>query len=241
MAAFTILTHGNDPPVEASVGLPAQTPATAPPPSAKRRPTTHEPAREASDAAIDEMPLPQVVLQLPDLKASSGWSERFRLPITSALYWVALAVGALLALWLLSGGSKPFKRSADDAPAWKQPAAEPSGGHRAPWRGNSASAPPEMPRWQNSPQETKSSPMDIAPSAAPSAESQPPATPGAAPDATPYPGAPYLPSTDQSSSSSQALGDVRTARGGQTQWDGTAAPIPPGSAAPLGISSPVQP
>lgn len=226
MTAFTILTHGNDPPADASVGIPA------PPAGPIRRSIPVEPAPGVSeDAGFEEASLPHVVLQLPDLKTSGHWSRSLKFPLATPLYWIVLALGAVLALWLITSGKKPPKQSMSDAPAWSQqnPVHAPSTART--WGGTAP-----MPRWQANDQETTWNPSQ-SPSRAtqPGPElGQPSVSPSDSPDATAPRDPPYVP-TD-AVQSGEASGDIRTARGGDTRWDGSSNPVQPGEAAPLGIT-----
>lgn len=231
MTSFTILTHGNDPPAEASVGVPA------PPPGAKRRPIPLEPARTATDVGgLEDAALPEVVLQLPDLKTSVGWTRGVRLPVATALYWVALILGGLLALWLITSGRKSASQSTSEAPAWNQQSPTQPPNTSGTWGQSPINNAPPMPRWQASGSSVNSN-SSQPPVQAPQGGAEPvqtPMSPGESPDAVAPQGPAFAPF--DAAQSTPVSGDIRTARGGETRWDGTSRAVQPGEAAPLGIS-----
>lgn len=71
---------------------------------------------------LDDAPLPQTVLRLPDLAAAmKRFSER-KLSAGSVAQWVGIGLGGLLALWLIFGGRRAPAPQAVEAPAWTPPA-----------------------------------------------------------------------------------------------------------------------
>jgi hypothetical protein len=84
--------------------------------------------------AAEDSALPEVVLRIPDLAtaAPSQRAERFR--YASQIYWVAVVLGGLLAMWLILSGKKPAERSMDEAPAWSGPTQATSEAPPAPYR-----------------------------------------------------------------------------------------------------------
>ncbi|HEY2893659.1 MAG TPA: hypothetical protein VGJ16_05590 [Pirellulales bacterium] len=86
-------------------------------------------ARVASTGEPRHRAEPQLVLSLPDLDAIDGAEAIVRLPLASHAYWVFIALGALLAGWLILSGKKQPDRPMDEAPAWSNSpaAAQPAG------------------------------------------------------------------------------------------------------------------
>jgi hypothetical protein len=84
--------------------------------------------------AAEDPALPEVVLRIPDLAtaAPSQRTERFR--YASQIYWFAIVLGGLLAMWLILTGKKPAERSMDEAPAWSGPTQATSDAPPAPYR-----------------------------------------------------------------------------------------------------------
>jgi hypothetical protein len=161
----------------------------------------------------------KVVMQLPDLsipiKAAPGRREQ----IKNLAFWISIALGAMLALYLIVGGSKRAEAPSDEAPAWTAPSAPhieaPAASPQATDAPQSGAAQP-APSWPNAPGQTS-----IPSAEAPAVQDGAAVAPG--PDATN--GAP----------------GIRTAQRSDTRWDGTAPRAHPGQASPLGISTSVQP
>ncbi|MBI3839769.1 MAG: hypothetical protein HY288_17745 [Planctomycetia bacterium] len=65
----------------------------------------------------------QIVLRLPDLTSSQP--SALRLLIVPQLFWVAIVLGAVLAIVLIWGGKKPVQQAVKEAPAWTS---------QAPWQ-----------------------------------------------------------------------------------------------------------
>lgn len=65
------------------------------------------------------------VLRLPDLAAAVKRMPRPQFNIVQIAQWVGIALGALLALWLIFGGRGPSSATESDAPPWAPPAAAP--------------------------------------------------------------------------------------------------------------------
>jgi len=84
--------------------------------------------RSASTAGPRHRPEPQVVLRLPDLEAIDEAQSIGGLRLASHAYWVLIALGALLAGWLILSGKNETARPMDEAPAWSNsPASQPAG------------------------------------------------------------------------------------------------------------------
>ena len=114
MAAFSILAHDAEVPTN-SVEAPTASTAGNRPGSGTQ---TISELRLSDSGTADDALLPGVVLQLPDLAASLQSRPIARFRYASQIYWVTIALGALLAVWLILTGKKPVERTMDDAPAW---------------------------------------------------------------------------------------------------------------------------
>jgi hypothetical protein len=223
MASFPILTR--------ETALHEKQDAHEPAVLAYRRDPMRESANEPYRApksitemgGLDEIPLPAVVLQLPDLKATSYLRRGGRIPFASHAYWAALVLGALLALWLALSGRKPAERPTEEAPTWTGQATPPADRAISTWGDNTGerSAPPL--KWRASDTDTGANTQE-------SPETSAPALPAI--DTAP-------PIADGAVAPSQQSEAIRTARGGETRWDGTSNRIQPSQAAPLGITTPV--
>jgi hypothetical protein len=66
---------------------------------------------------------------LPDLEAIDEAQPIGGLRLASHAYWVLIALGALLAGWLILSGKNETARPMDEAPAWSNPpaASQPAG------------------------------------------------------------------------------------------------------------------
>lgn len=234
MASFPILTRET----ELRDKLDAHEPAVL---AYRRGPlleAANEPYRTPRSVAevggLDEIQLPAVVLQLPDLKSASYLRRGGRIPLASHAYWVALVLGALFALWLALSGRKPAERPTEEAPTWTGQATPTADRAISTWGDNAGTPSAPAPKWRASDtdtgatahESTTASPYDAptqsVPARSPAASSE--SAPGAV-EAS----APVLPGAQP----------IRTARGGETRWDGTSSRIQPSEAAPLGITTPV--
>lgn len=223
MASFPILTRDT----ERHDKLEAHEPAVL----AYRRGPSLEPAGDpfraprsiADVGGLDKIPLPAVVLQLPDLKSTSYLRRGGRIPFASHAYWVALVVGALFALWLVLSGPKPVEPPTEEAPAWTGQAAPSADRAISTWGANTGEPSAPAPKWRASDTDTGATAhesLETAAPALPAIETAPPMADGA-----------VMPS--------QPSEVIHTARGGETHWDGTSNRIQPSEAAPLGITTPV--
>jgi hypothetical protein len=219
MASFPILKRETEP----SNKLDAHEPAVL----AYRRDPLREPYRAPKSVAevggLDEIQLPAVVLQLPDLKSASLLRRGGRIPFASHAYWVALVLGALLALWLALSGRKPVERPTEEAPTWTGQQTPTADRPISTWGDNTGAPSAPASKWRASDTDTgataSESPASSAP-ALPAIETAPPMADGAV-------------------APSQQSEAIRTARGGETRWDGSSNRIQPSEAAPLGITTPV--
>jgi hypothetical protein len=238
MASFPILTrdpepHGNYDPREPAVLAYRRDPL---------RGSASESYRAAKSIAevggLDEIPLPAVVLQLPDLKSSSYLRRGGRVPLATHAYWVALVLGALLAFWLVFSGRKSIEPPADEAPAWTGQAAPAADRVISSWGDNTGEQSAPAPKWRASDTEPTPGYQNELPTYTPSppGETAHGAADPAAP-ALPYVGTP--PIADGALAPQQQSEAIRTARGGETYWDGSSNRIQPSEAAPLGITTPV--
>jgi hypothetical protein len=241
MASFPILTR--DP--ELHDKLDAHEPAVL----AYRRGPLVEPASDpfraprsiADVGGLDKIPLPAVVLELPDLKSTSYLRRGGQIPFASHAYWVALVFGALFALWLLLSGPKHVERPTEEAPTWTGQAAPPADRAISTWGANTGETSAPAPKWRASDidateqESTPTNPYDAPP--------HNPTLPGDAPHDALEPAAPALPGVgtapqigESAVAPAQQSEAIRTARGGETRWDGTSNRIQPSEAAPLGIT-----
>jgi hypothetical protein len=218
MAAFSIFTHDNEP--AETVLASAREPAVL---SYRRRGSAAvepERARIRQESLPDRLTLP-VALRLPDVEQT---------PIVASLvpwwqmlpvFWIFITLGALLAVMLISGGKKPAPVN-DEAPAWS---------------GSAVPSPDASLPLSRAPR------ADHQPAAVPESGSMPSPPPAETAPAVrgidlhrPAPPEPNGASLDGSAAQTPA-GDLRTARGGNTFWDGSANGARPSEAAPLGIST----
>jgi hypothetical protein len=178
-----------------------------------------------------------VILQIPDLAAAKPGFGGFHLPIGQIAQWLAIGLGALVALWLNFGGHRP-PSSTDDAPAWTAPErtkSETSMPRPDPPRGESdapAWTPPVNAAPAPMPGSAPANPPAPMPNSPPSPSASPLETPAPAPEAPPLP---EYPSWEQSSGRGSAPNGpvARTA-------ELPAAPAPasgePVEAQPLGVT-----
>ncbi len=119
---MAILTRESDPRGKLDVHEPAVL--------AYRRGPLVEPYRSPRSIAevggLDDVPLPAVVLQLPDLKTTSYLRRGWHIPLAAHAYWAALVLGALFALWLVLSARKSVEPPAEEAPTWAGQAGTPS-------------------------------------------------------------------------------------------------------------------
>lgn len=101
-----------------------------------------------SDAQPSSPParLPQVVLRLPALQIAGRMLPKFSFELVRAsASWIVLALGALLAIWLIFGGRVPAP-SGIDTPTWTPPALAPAAPLAPAWTpppaAKTAAAPP---------------------------------------------------------------------------------------------------
>jgi hypothetical protein len=191
----------------------------------------------AEVGGLDDVPLPAVVLQLPDLKTRSYLRRDWGISLASQAYWVALVSGALLALWLVLSARKPAEQPADEAPAWTGQA--PADRAISTWGANTGDPSAAPPKWRATDAAATSDAM-------PAHSHDSPAMPAESTQEAVDMAAPVLPSPDATPQTGDAAGvpfqsseAIRTARGGETRWDGNTDPIQPSEAAPLGITVPV--
>jgi len=167
--------------------------------------------------------LPPVLLQLPDLADAEPDVAIRPARVADQVFWVALVLGALLALTLIWTGEKPPVQPVEEAPTWQ---GEQNG--------------IQLPTSEFAPREQVESswpgiglprPTDLD-SLEPSAEE--PGMPADSADPS---------SMETPSDAEFGSPQIHTARAGQSTWDGTAPAMNPGEAAPVGTihSTPVQP
>jgi hypothetical protein len=112
MAAFSIYTRDADP-AEDSL-------ATRPAPDAQSYRIGPHLAKQSLDASPSEMDEPAVpvgiVLRLPDLGESR--SNILSYVLGPHMFWIAIGLGALLAIGLIWTGKKPAPRPINEAPSW---------------------------------------------------------------------------------------------------------------------------
>ncbi len=233
MTALSVFSHEREPTVDPKPGSMSALGHSRP---------EHETWRvdASSRAAADE--LPPVLLQLPDLAEVEQEIAVRPARIADQVFWVALVLGALLALTLIWTGKKPPVLPADEAPAWQgETNASQTGSKETPReRAHSAWSGIELPR-----------PSDLD-SANPRSEGRPaqegvPQDRAARDSATENSAAP-LDYRDQGSSqmpseSELAAPPIHTARSADSGWGGSAPTMNPGEAAPVGtiINTPVAP
>lgn len=210
---------------------------------------TSEPYRAPRSVAdvggLDEIQLPAVVLQLPDLKSSSYLRRGGRIPFATHAYWAALILGALFALWLVFSGNKSAEFPAEEAPAWTGQAAPPADRAISSW-GTNTGEPAAAPQWRASDTEAGAATHESTPTNPYDAPIYNPAEPGETAHGAAETSAPALPEigtappmADGALAPAQQSEAIRTARGGETRWDGSSNRIQPSEAAPLGITTPV--
>jgi hypothetical protein len=209
---------------------------------------TSEPYRAPRSVAdvggLDEIPLPAVVLQLPDLKSSSYLRRGGRIPFATHAYWAALILGALFALWLVFSGPKPAELPEEEAPAWTGQVAAPADRAVSGWATTSGE-PAAAPQWRAS--DTDGNGSETSSGDAYNAPTYIPSAPGETAHGAAEPAAPALPeigtappTADGALAPSQQTEAIHTARGGgEARWDGSSNRIQPSEAAPLGITTPV--
>jgi hypothetical protein len=216
MSAFSIFTHDNDPTEDPILDPPA--PAVL----SYQRPSTDAPQIEIAESqpslpsgALEEDPLPEVVLRLPDLTMFQPVAPDRQPRLASWLYWVGIALGALFALWLI-WTPKESAPPRDEAPAWSPlpPVDHSAPAQNVPSPGGGADRANEVPATSGR-------------SDGPSLGSEP----GAAL------GVPQSPASGLSGTGGPSA-EVRTARGGESRWFGNPLGVKPSEAAPLGISTP---
>jgi len=236
MASFPILTRDTEPHGKLHAHEPAVLAYRRGPLLEQASEPYRAPKSLAEVRGLDEVPLPAVVLQLPDLKSTSYLRRGWRIPLATHAYWAALVLGALFALWLVFSGPKPVELPAEEAPAWTGQAA-PAVERPAPsWGNNSGESSPKASQWRASDSAASATVRESAPT-----YSQPPETTHGPAEPT----APALPEIRTASPADgavvprQQVEAIRTARGGETRWDGTSNRIQPSEAAPLGITTSV--
>ena len=174
----------------------------------------------SSRAATDD--LPPVLLQLPDLAEVETETVVRPASVADQVFWVALVLGALLALTLIWTGKKPPAVPTDVAPVWQEETNTGQFGssESAPRRPNLIRSGIGLPR-----------PSDLD-----------------APETSKDSASPSLDSGDQNSSqmpseSELAAPPIQTARSADSAWDGGTPVMNPGEAAPVGtiITTPVAP
>jgi hypothetical protein len=179
---------------------------------------------------VDDSPLPPTILRLPNLGGEAAATTRSK-SIASIAHWVGIALGSLIALWLIFGGRRGAMPDPDAAPSvnaparadatpaapvWVPPPLESAGESSAPaWKPPAASAAPiaapAVTPAETAPEAT--SPLDTPAATAPY-EPQAPNEPQQEAWPRPGVGAPELPGTSaQAAPASSAEGPaVRTAQ-----------------------------
>jgi hypothetical protein len=94
-------------------------------------------------AAPDDAVLPRTMLRLPDLTRAVRGLRQFKVNYLEIAQWVALALGALLALWLIFGNRRAATPAPEAPPLWTAPATTP--GKEPAGKDTPASA--EAPQW----------------------------------------------------------------------------------------------
>lgn len=239
MTAFTILTREN----EARRDAGRET--TKPPVLCIHGGRTNEtglaapaPLRETS--VLDEGPLPPVILRLPDLQAADVSHRGRRFATESQLYWAAIILGALLAMWLILSGGKPTPQATDDPPAWTRANPAPTASAAPSWSAETGRPTSQPPRWRAGQGSAGAQRSEFNPLDAPNSQAGQPEPPPAGVSELPGDTSETVmsnPSTPgESVTPPDAPADTFTARAAEPRWDGGAQRAKPGEAAPLGIT-----
>ena len=232
MASYPILTRETESRDKSDVHEPAVL--------AYRRGPLLEPASEpyrapksiAEVGGLDEIPLPAVVLQLPDLKSTSYLRRGGRIPLASHAYWAALVFGRLFALWLVLSGRKPVERPTEEAPTWTGQASPPADRAISSWVRTANSAAAKAVATIEAGATTSEQRRRRQPDELHEMLRKPPRRLcRRSRRRRRWPMARLRRSNSRNA--------IRTARGGETHWDGTSNRIQPSEAAPLGITTPV--
>jgi hypothetical protein len=126
-------------------------------PAAARTETPHfQPRPEAEFPLLDDAPPPQTALRLPDLAALVKRLPKRHLEGGAIAQWVGIALGGVLALWLIFGGGSAPQSEVNDAPTWSPPSsassapayADPNPSTKQPNANDPV--PPELPEWDDS-------------------------------------------------------------------------------------------
>lgn len=197
------------------------------------------PAIADNGAARTAMALPKVVLSLPDRTTALAVRPR---PgrLRDRLSWIGIGAGALVALALIWTGKKPTEHlAAEDAPTWTGNVARSLEGSAPNWQPPTESASAEHAH-------PSVSDGSAAPRASDASAIQPQEVSGQSDVAPAAPDGPTGPVLDGAAANgaprqSQSPDGLRTARNTDTHWDGRAGRMPPGQAAPTGITNSVRP
>jgi hypothetical protein len=229
MAPLTTTTHK---PIRAGNGESGPAVINVRRPASVRTETPHfQPGPQADFPLLDDVPPPQTALRLPDLAAMVKRLPKRNRQLGAIAQWAGIAVGGLLALWLIFADGPPPVREINNAPAWSPPSAAKAKMAKPAWNVPGAEGKSPAPARQTSPADASS----------PSADGDPNSNAQQPNPNDPVP--PDLPEWDDSAARAAPPADaapaVRTA-----QRDGVSAPKPPGGAEPseappLGITVPV--
>ena len=237
--AFTILTRDNEARRDAGRD------ATKPPVlsihdgrAAEAGPSEPDGLRDTN--LLDDGPLPPVILRLPDLQAVDASHRGRRFTIGSQLYWAAIVLGALLAMWLIASGKKPPTQSTGDPPTWTSPSPAPTASAAPKWSAGAGQPASQPPRWRADDAAVGAQPSGINTLEGPISQAEQPELPPAGasepPRDKPEPAIANPPTSGEAAAPAEPPADTRTARAGEARWDGGARRAKPGEAAPLGIT-----
>lgn len=180
---------------------------------------------------LDDAPLPQTVLRLPDLPTFVKLlpeNQTKLAAVGSIAQWVAIGLGGLLALWLIFGGRSAPLPEANEAPPWTPPGETQADTAAPAWNAAAKSANSPAPAWQ--------SPMPAP------AVTDPNTDPNVQPSESNEPAPPEFPADEDpwNSAAHAASGPaVRTAQRVGVAGETVPADSRPAEAPPLGITVPV--
>ncbi len=266
MAEFSILTRDGDRAPSKILGR--KSPKLGEEPAAERDSPAQNGPRLADPGEHLAPPSPKVVVRLPDVGALEMVAPTRRITVGSIAYWTCIALGTALAVALIWTPQRAPVVPVDEAPAWTPPSSVHGEGSALPFdrfgssRSSTAPAAPPLTQEPAMSQETgmaqdprnailTAQPADMPPADPGSQPAQQPTGDGNLPPEGPvirngsglpqhpaYPGAPSHGGGVVNAGPQRE--EVRTANRPPMPPDDRSNPSQPGSAAPLGITTPVQ-